>query len=161
MSKEACDTLKTRLAFHHLSQNKKLKTYFSYLQNKISREELWKIIPEGIIDSVINNEISGKTIERPNAQIRRRIRTGGAARSTNERFVGYAGASANVAAEALGCYLHWAIIGTAEQRPHRWLRCIETARAAADHTGAIINPNRNAAKVEVPCRVDHSSVHRR
>lgn len=63
MSKEACDTLKTRLAFHCLSQNKKLKTYFSYLQNEISREELWKIIPERIIDSVINDEITGKTIE--------------------------------------------------------------------------------------------------
>jgi DNA (cytosine-5)-methyltransferase 1 len=63
MSKEACDTLKTRLAYHHLSQNKKQKTYFSYLQNKISREELWKIIPDGIIDSVIHDEISGKTIE--------------------------------------------------------------------------------------------------
>lgn len=63
MNKEACDTLKTRLAFHYLNQHKKLKTYFSYLQNEISREELWKIIPDGIIDSVINDEISGKTIE--------------------------------------------------------------------------------------------------
>ena len=59
MSKEACDTLKTRLAYHYLSQHKKLKIYFSYLQNEISREELWKIIPSGIIDSVINDEISG------------------------------------------------------------------------------------------------------
>jgi len=63
MSKEACDTLKTRLAYHHLSQHKKLKTYFAYLQNEISREELWQIIPDHIIDSVINDEISGKTIE--------------------------------------------------------------------------------------------------
>lgn len=62
-SKEACDTLKTRLAYHYLCQNKNHKTYFSYLQNEISREELWKIIPDEIIDSVINNEISGKTIE--------------------------------------------------------------------------------------------------
>jgi len=63
MSKVACDTLKTRLAFHYLNENKKLKTYFSYLKNEISREELWKIIPDGIIDSVINDEISGKTIQ--------------------------------------------------------------------------------------------------
>ena len=63
MSKEACDTLKTRLAYHHLSQHKKLKTYFAYLQNEISREELWQIIPDRIIDSVINDEISGNTIE--------------------------------------------------------------------------------------------------
>lgn len=63
MSKEACNTLKTRLAFHYLSQTKKEKTYFSYLQNEISREELWKIIPDKIINSVINDEISGRTIE--------------------------------------------------------------------------------------------------
>jgi DNA (cytosine-5)-methyltransferase 1 len=63
MNKEACNTLKTRLAFHHLNTTKKLKTYFSYLQNEISREEFWKIIPEEIINSVINAEISGKTIQ--------------------------------------------------------------------------------------------------
>ena len=63
MSKEACDTLKTRLAYHHLSQTKKQKIYFSYLQIEILREELWKIIPIDIIDSVINDEISGKTID--------------------------------------------------------------------------------------------------
>lgn len=63
MSKEACNTLKTRLAFHYLSQNKKQKTYFSYLQNEISREELWKKVPVEIIDSVINDEISSRTIE--------------------------------------------------------------------------------------------------
>ncbi len=63
MSKEACDTLKTRLAFHYLNQNQNLKSYFSYLQNEISREEIWKIIPKEIMDSVINDEISGMTIE--------------------------------------------------------------------------------------------------
>ena len=63
MSKEACDTLKTRLAYHYLIQHKKQKTYFSYLQNEISREVLWNSIPDSIIDSVINDEISGKTIE--------------------------------------------------------------------------------------------------
>jgi len=63
MNNEACDTLKTRLAFHYLNKSKKLKTYCSYLKNEISREELWGIIPVEIIDSVVNDEISGKTIE--------------------------------------------------------------------------------------------------
>ena len=63
MRKEACDTLKTRLAFHYLSQTKKTKRYFDYLQGEISRAELWGLIPDEIIDSVINDEISGKTIE--------------------------------------------------------------------------------------------------
>jgi len=63
MNKEACDTLKTRLAYHHLSKSSNLKLYFSYLQNEISREVFWKTIPKEIHDSVINDEISGKTIE--------------------------------------------------------------------------------------------------
>ncbi len=63
MNKEACDTLKTRLAFHHLSQNKRLKTYFAYLKKEISREQLWQLIPEDLLNSVINDEISGKTIQ--------------------------------------------------------------------------------------------------
>lgn len=63
MNQEACDTLKTRLAYHYLSQRNKVKPYFSYLQKEITREELWNVIPDGIIESVINDEISSKTIE--------------------------------------------------------------------------------------------------
>ncbi len=63
MSKEASDTLKTRIAFHYLSQNKKTEIYFSYLQNEISREQLWAQIPKELLKSVINEEISGKTIQ--------------------------------------------------------------------------------------------------
>jgi DNA (cytosine-5)-methyltransferase 1 len=62
MNKDACDTLKTRLAYHYLNKQKKLKIYFSYLQKEISRDEFWKIIPDGIMDSVIIDEISNKTI---------------------------------------------------------------------------------------------------
>jgi DNA (cytosine-5)-methyltransferase 1 len=75
MSKDACDTLKTRLTYHYLSQHKNLKTYFSYLQNEISREVLWEIIPAGIIDSVINDEISGMTIENIFKQIDEKLDT--------------------------------------------------------------------------------------
>lgn len=63
MNKEACDTLKTRLGYHHLNQNKRLKPYFSYLRNAISRDEFWDLIPDNVIQSVINDEISGKTID--------------------------------------------------------------------------------------------------
>jgi DNA (cytosine-5)-methyltransferase 1 len=73
MNKEACDTLKTRLAFHHLKQENQLKTYFSYLQNEISREELWNSIPGELIDSVINDEISGRTIENIFKQIDKKL----------------------------------------------------------------------------------------
>lgn len=63
MSAEAAETLKTRIAFHHFSRNKNLTKYYSYLQKDISRAELWKSIPHNLLESVINEEISDKTIE--------------------------------------------------------------------------------------------------
>lgn len=63
MSAEAADTLKTRIAFHHLRQKKNLTKYYSYLQQQISRNELWDSIPQHLLESVINDEISNNTIE--------------------------------------------------------------------------------------------------
>lgn len=62
MNKEACDTLKTRLAFHHLIQIKKNDIYLSYLRREISRDQLWSSIPDYKSKSVINDEISHDTI---------------------------------------------------------------------------------------------------
>lgn len=62
MDNDACDTLKTRLAYHYLAQNNKLSIYKAYLKNEISREILWGNIPEPIMESVINEEITGETI---------------------------------------------------------------------------------------------------
>jgi DNA (cytosine-5)-methyltransferase 1 len=64
MNKEAADTLKTRLAFHYLDDNNKVSRYYSYLKGDITRDELWKSIPENLICSVINCEITNKTIEK-------------------------------------------------------------------------------------------------
>jgi len=63
MSAEAADTLKTRIAFHHFNQKKNLAKYYSYLQQDISRNELWDSIPQHLLESVINEEISDNTIE--------------------------------------------------------------------------------------------------
>jgi DNA (cytosine-5)-methyltransferase 1 len=63
MNKEASDTLKTRLAFHHLIKEKKQNIYFDYLQKKNATGDLWKSVPQEIIDSVINDEITKKTID--------------------------------------------------------------------------------------------------
>lgn len=63
MNKEAADTLKTRLAFHYLNEDNKASKYYSYLKGEITREELWNSIPQEIISSVINSEITKKTIE--------------------------------------------------------------------------------------------------
>lgn len=63
MNREACDTLKTRLAFHYLSSIKQQREYFEYLKGEISREDLWGKIPANLLASVINEELSTKTIE--------------------------------------------------------------------------------------------------
>ena len=62
MNKHACDTLKTRVAFQFLKQKNKINIYEQYLKNKITKEELWSEIPSYEINSVINSEISKKTI---------------------------------------------------------------------------------------------------
>lgn len=62
MDKNACDTIKTRLAYHYLAQNNKLSIYKAYLQNEITRDILWENIPEPIMESLINEEITEKTI---------------------------------------------------------------------------------------------------
>lgn len=62
MDENACDTIRTRLAFHYLKSKKKEDEYFRYLKKDISREALWKHLPEQQFASVINAEISNKTI---------------------------------------------------------------------------------------------------
>src|SRR5690606_22444024 len=53
----ACFTLKTRTAFHFLSETGNTHIYYKYLKGEISREKLYSYIPEDILNSVINAEI--------------------------------------------------------------------------------------------------------
>lgn len=62
MNKDACDTLKTRTAFHYLKENDRIEEYYEYLKGKISRDEFWTRIPRNLINSVINTEISPETL---------------------------------------------------------------------------------------------------
>lgn len=63
MNKDACDTLKTRVAYYWLKEKGKAEDYYNYLKsnNKI-KEELWNRVPENIINSVINKEISKESL---------------------------------------------------------------------------------------------------
>lgn len=54
----ACYTLKTRMAYHWLNNNGKIDTYYDYLKGNISRSEMYALVPESILKSVINEEIS-------------------------------------------------------------------------------------------------------
>ncbi len=62
MDKDACDTLKTRLAYYYLLKKNKSQTYYSYLKNNISRDVLWDQVPDTLKKTVINEEISKRTI---------------------------------------------------------------------------------------------------
>lgn len=62
MNKDACDTLKTRIAYYYLNNNNKFNIYESYLKGEINREDLWAKVPSDKIESVINKEISEDTI---------------------------------------------------------------------------------------------------
>ena len=62
MNKDACDTLRTRTAFHWLKEKGQEEEYYDYLKGTITREELWNKIPDHLIKSVINKEISEDTL---------------------------------------------------------------------------------------------------
>lgn len=62
IDKDACLTLKTRLAYHFLKSDK-LEIYNQYLKKKITRNELYDQIPTDILESVINAEISKESFE--------------------------------------------------------------------------------------------------
>lgn len=62
MDKAACNTLKTRAAFHWLSRHDSLETYYSYLHGRITRQQLYEAVPAREISSVINSEIGEDTL---------------------------------------------------------------------------------------------------
>jgi DNA (cytosine-5)-methyltransferase 1 len=66
MDKYACDTLKTRAAFHWLKTNNQLQKYKKYLYEKQEKEDgskLWEQVPQEVTDSVIHEAIGENTIE--------------------------------------------------------------------------------------------------
>ncbi|MCF7804022.1 MAG: DNA cytosine methyltransferase [Candidatus Marinimicrobia bacterium] len=59
----ACQTIKTRTAFHYLKQENHISEYIRYLNQEITREEFYDLIPDEILDTVIDAEISEETLE--------------------------------------------------------------------------------------------------
>ena len=63
MNKDACDTLKTRTAYHWFKENNQSKIYYDYLKSESKNKEiLWKKVPDNFINAVINTEISENTL---------------------------------------------------------------------------------------------------
>lgn len=63
MDKHAAITLKTREAYYYLKKHGNLTKYKEYLQGEITREELYETIPNEVLNTVINQEITDDTIE--------------------------------------------------------------------------------------------------
>lgn len=63
MDAAACFSLKTRAAFHWLKKENKLNIYRKYLSQEISRDEFYAEIPEAVLGSVLNYEISNDSLE--------------------------------------------------------------------------------------------------
>lgn len=63
MNKDACDTIKTRTAYHWLKNSGKEDLYNNYLKSdEKDKQKLWNEIPQNIINSIINTEISKDTL---------------------------------------------------------------------------------------------------
>jgi DNA (cytosine-5)-methyltransferase 1 len=60
---DACLTLKTRLAYHYLKKTNQIDYYNDYLLGKIDLEKLYNQVPSKIITSVLNHEISKKSLK--------------------------------------------------------------------------------------------------
>lgn len=69
MSAEASDTLRTRVAFHYFREKNRLNQYYAYLKQEIQRNELWGSIPQELLESVINEEITDDSIQNIFAKI--------------------------------------------------------------------------------------------
>lgn len=66
MKQDACNTLKTRAAFHYLKEHNRLDIYENYLRNKhegTDGSELWRQVPVDVTDRVIKETIGEDTME--------------------------------------------------------------------------------------------------
>lgn len=64
MDAAACYTLKTRLAYKWLLNHDKSDIYDSYLKGEITRKEFYAKVPETLLSTVLNYEISwGNLVE--------------------------------------------------------------------------------------------------
>ena len=59
----ACLTLKTRECYYYLKRHNRLGEYNKYLKHEISREELYSLVPQSLLDSVLNVTMSKESMQ--------------------------------------------------------------------------------------------------
>jgi DNA (cytosine-5)-methyltransferase 1 len=62
MNSDAAQTLKTRACYHYLKRENNLVPYYLYLSGRITRDALYNLVPDEILNSIINAKISEETI---------------------------------------------------------------------------------------------------
>ena len=62
MDRDACSSLELRNIYYYLKKENNLSPYFEYIQGKISRDDLYSIIPRNLTKDILNKEISKDTI---------------------------------------------------------------------------------------------------
>lgn len=63
MDEAACFTLKTRAAYHWLRANNGVNIYNQYQAGEITRNELYAAVPQNVLDTVLNYEISDDSLD--------------------------------------------------------------------------------------------------
>ncbi|MCR5813126.1 MAG: DNA cytosine methyltransferase [Desulfovibrio sp.] len=71
MDRAACYTLKTRKAYKWLLEKGKAEIYDQYLSGKITRDEYYSAIPDEVLSSVLNYEISEDNLDNIYADVDR------------------------------------------------------------------------------------------
>jgi DNA (cytosine-5)-methyltransferase 1 len=74
-NKDACFTLKTRLAYHYLKNSGNIAVYQDYILGKIDRTTLYKNVPPELISSVMNSAISEENIDEIFVKISESLKT--------------------------------------------------------------------------------------
>lgn len=80
MKKEACMTLKTRTCYYFLKKNHKIYDYNRYLKKEISRDELYALVPQELLDTVINRTMDKENMKDLYIQIDDLMRKQGASK---------------------------------------------------------------------------------
>jgi len=70
MNRDASFSIRTRSVYHYLTKNNYKEYYTKYLKKEITREKLYSLVPNEIIDSTITAEIGDNNISEIFTQIR-------------------------------------------------------------------------------------------
>jgi DNA (cytosine-5)-methyltransferase 1 len=65
----ACNTLRTRTAYHFLKENNRFGEYIKYLNGKLKRKDLYDLLPDNLKKSVIHSAICAENNEQIFSQI--------------------------------------------------------------------------------------------